>query len=128
MPSLYYHIPTKRFNDLNINFPGGSLTFRRNLNSDIRLRVISFMARKFQSKFEHPSINLGDARNDFIFEFQERLPSLLKFAWKMYADDWLGIYGNKNFCVRAIAFYLHWAYKVRRRFEGDHNLEQWKIS
>lgn len=96
-----------------INFLEDS--FCRYLDRNIRLRVISFMPRKFQSKFEHPSINLGDARNDFIFEFQERLPPLLKFAWKMFADDWLAINGNKKFCVRAMALYLHRAYKPKRK-------------
>lgn len=48
-------------------------------DENIRLRVIS-LCSKVLSKFKHPSINLGDARKDFIFEFQERLPPLLKFA------------------------------------------------
>lgn len=98
---------------------------RKELDWNIRLRVISFMPRNFQSKFKHPSINLGDARNDFIFEFQERLPPLLKFAWKMFADDWLGISGNKKFCVRAIALYIA---HIKLRESSTKRITIWSVS
>lgn len=55
------------------------LSVSMHFDENIRLRVIS-LSPKVLSKFKHPSINLGDAWKDFIFEFQERLPPLLKFA------------------------------------------------